>query len=209
MWEGWVLSLSVELTHSNKLFETCITDTTSTSNCLHLHTHLTVWLERTAQTHTDGFCFMRCQKKGFDEIGQVRDGYGLAVCKCGEPSWFHSVLLSGVPHILTFTCPRLRKCPFLTKSKACQCGAHRHVHTQSNPSIYWLKNKPWNISDLILKNKHLIEWFLWFLCGWHLLYIVLSAWDFVTFPNFINNAYEHDFDRNSVWVSGTPAVQHS
>lgn len=40
---------------------------TATSNGLHLHAHFD-WLERAKQKHTDGPCFMSCQKKGFGEI---------------------------------------------------------------------------------------------------------------------------------------------
>lgn len=99
----------------------------TTSNSLHLHAHLTVWLERTAQAHTDGLCFMRCQKKGFGEIKEEREKVIASQRKSAErrPA-------SETPQM-----------SFLTK----RIVKNRHTHTQSN-LIDWLTGLVTNKSQM-------------------------------------------------------------
>lgn len=68
---------------------------TDTTNGFHRHAHLTVWLERTAQTHTDGLCFMRCQKKGFGEIKESERRLLPRSVRRWGPPWFHRFLTAG------------------------------------------------------------------------------------------------------------------
>lgn len=159
---GWVLSLiSVELKDCKRLSEFCTTDTlTHIQAQLHQMGFISMLVLIDSHTATHRWAVSRDAKRR-DLVKERRSERRLSSHsgKCDELSRFRGVLLSAEPHVLTFTSPRLLKCPFWQSAAwgAGQCSTCRHRRTQSIWLTDWQIIDPTNHSCLVTRPKNIFK----------------------------------------------------